>query len=167
MHSLSGFARAQAARRWIEGGALGLAALLGSLGARAQAPDAEAAASRQEQARLADTDTLLALTHDGALLYAQDNPQAQRLPVLQPGGGARRPPREAPLAAPPAPQASFRLNDLRLNGAQALGNEELQAITRPYIGREVTLAHLEALAQAITANYRERGYFFAQAVVPV
>jgi CHAT domain-containing protein/predicted negative regulator of RcsB-dependent stress response len=38
----------------------------------AQAPDAEAAASRQEQARLADGDTLLALTNDGAVLYAQD-----------------------------------------------------------------------------------------------
>lgn len=71
------------------------------------------------------------------------------------------------LPAPPTPQASFRLNDLRLNGAQALSSEELQAITRPYIGREVTLADLEALAQAITAKYRERGYFLAQAVVPV
>ncbi|MDQ7975423.1 MAG: hypothetical protein REJ24_22790, partial [Rhodocyclaceae bacterium] len=44
-----------------------------ALAAHAQpAPDAEAAASRQEQARLADTDTLLALTNDGAILYAQD-----------------------------------------------------------------------------------------------
>ncbi|SDC97403.1 CHAT domain-containing protein [Variovorax sp. CF079] len=41
----------------------------------AQAPDAEAAASKQEQARLADTDTLLALTNDGAVLYAQDSPK--------------------------------------------------------------------------------------------
>lgn len=40
--------------------------------AQPQAPDAEAAASRQEQARLADSDTLLALTNDGAVLYAQD-----------------------------------------------------------------------------------------------
>ncbi|MGJ7498268.1 hypothetical protein ACSFA8_24825 [Variovorax sp. RT4R15] len=38
-----------------------------------QAPDA--AASKQEQARLADTDTLLALTNDGAVLYAQDSPK--------------------------------------------------------------------------------------------
>jgi len=39
----------------------------------AQAPDAEAAASKAEQARLADTDTLLALSNDGAILYAQDS----------------------------------------------------------------------------------------------
>ncbi len=73
MQAFSGFARAHAARRWIAG-ALGLVALVGSLGARAQAqaPDAEAAANRQEQARLADTDTLLALTNDGAVLYGQD-----------------------------------------------------------------------------------------------
>ena len=43
--------------------------------ALAQAPDAEAAARRQEQARLADTDTLLALSNDGAVLYGQDNPK--------------------------------------------------------------------------------------------
>ncbi|RZL95229.1 MAG: CHAT domain-containing protein [Variovorax sp.] len=36
------------------------------------APDAEAVAAQQEKARLADTDTLLALTNDGAILYSQD-----------------------------------------------------------------------------------------------
>lgn len=35
-------------------------------------PDAEAAARQREQARLADMDTLLALSNDGAVLYAQD-----------------------------------------------------------------------------------------------
>lgn len=50
-------------------------ALLGAaapLAAQTTAPDAEAAAQRAEQARLADADTLLALTSDGAVLYAQD-----------------------------------------------------------------------------------------------
>lgn len=40
--------------------------------AQAQAPDAEAAAARQEKARLADADTVFALTQDGAILYSQD-----------------------------------------------------------------------------------------------
>ena len=72
------------------------------------------------------------------------------------------------LPAPPQPPAaSFKLNDLRLNGVKALSNEELQSITAPYIGRNVTLGDLEGLAQAITARYKERGYFLAQAVVPV
>ena len=53
-------------------GALALAAFVCLHAAAQPAPDAEAAAARQEQARLADTDTLLALTNDGAVLYAQD-----------------------------------------------------------------------------------------------
>ena len=47
--------------------ALGLAGL-----AQAQAPNAEQQAAQAEQQRLADADTLLALTQDGAILYAQD-----------------------------------------------------------------------------------------------
>ena len=62
---------------WADLAVMGLAVML-SVGtawaqAGAQAPDAEAAATRQSEARLADTDTLLALTADGAALYAQDD----------------------------------------------------------------------------------------------
>jgi len=71
------------------------------------------------------------------------------------------------LPATPAPQTAFRLNDLRLNGAQALPAEALAAVTKPYIGRDVTLSDLEQLAGAITQLYRDRGYFLAQAIVPV
>ncbi len=58
-------------------GVLGLAGILllgygSSVSAQQQAPNAEAAASKAEQARLADTDTLLALTSEGAVLYGQD-----------------------------------------------------------------------------------------------
>jgi CHAT domain-containing protein/predicted negative regulator of RcsB-dependent stress response len=74
MQGFSRFVWAHSARKWIAG-AFGLGALVGCQWAMAQAPDAEAAASKQEQARLADTDTLLALTNDGAVLYAQDNPK--------------------------------------------------------------------------------------------
>jgi hemolysin activation/secretion protein len=97
------------------------------------------------------------------------------LPTKDPCGTCDRPlaqatgtvaPQNLP-AAPQPPAASFRLNDLRLNGVKALTNEELQGITAPYIGRNVTLGDLESLAQAITARYKERGYFLAQAVVPV
>ncbi|SCX73482.1 ShlB/FhaC/HecB family hemolysin secretion/activation protein [Variovorax sp. EL159] len=100
------------------------------------------------------------------------------LPTADPCGTCDRPLAQATgtvapqsLPAPPQPAAaaagSFKLNDLRLNGVKALSNEELQAITTPYIGRNVTLGDLEELAKAITARYKERGYFLAQAVVPV
>jgi hemolysin activation/secretion protein len=103
------------------------------------------------------------------LVLAQD---AALLPTQDPCGSCNRPiaQGQAPvqgLPAMPAPAASFQLNDLRLNGAQALSNEELKSITQPYIGRNVTLDDLESLARAITARYRERGFFLAQAVVPV
>ncbi|MDB5828841.1 MAG: polypeptide-transport-associated protein [Variovorax sp.] len=103
------------------------------------------------------------------------------LPTKDPCGSCDRPLAQAPMAGPgtanpnsqslpaaPSPTvAAFRLNDLRLNGALALSSEELKSVTQPYIGRNVTLGDLEALAQAITAQYRARGYFLAQAVVPV
>ncbi len=95
------------------------------------------------------------------------------LPTQAPCDSCSRPLAQAAAITPqnlpaPVPQpAAFRLNDLRLNGAQALAAEDLKAVTDPYIGRNVTLGDLEALAQAITAKYRERGFFLATAVVPV
>lgn len=70
------------------------------------------------------------------------------------------------LPAVPAPQATFRLEGLRLGGAQALDAGELQGLAATYVGRDVTLGDLESLAATITARYRERGYFLAQAIVP-
>ena len=110
---------------------------------------------------------------------AQSQPQTlpgaggtQLLPTSDPCASCAAPVAQAStvpqtLPAAPVPSASFRLNDLRLNGAEALSAEELRSTTGPYIGRDVTLADLEALAQAITQRYRDRGYFLAQAVVPV
>ncbi|WP_275946439.1 POTRA domain-containing protein, partial [Variovorax sp. dw_954] len=84
---------------------------------------------------------------------------------------AARPPAGAAmpqdLPRTPAPPPTFRLNDIRLNGAQALSADELKTVTQPYIGRDVALSDLEALAKAITDLYRARGYFLATAVVPV
>ena len=102
---------------------------------------------------------------DTALLSTQDPCVSCNLSIAQAQAQAQAPVQGLPAA--PTPAAMFRLADVRLNGAQALSDEELQRITRPYIGREVTLGDLESLAQAITAQYRARGYFLAQAVVPV
>ncbi len=118
---------------------------------------------------------------------AQHAPQAQAadpgvplLPTKDPCGSCDRPvaqagssgsianPNSQSLPAAPTPTVNaFRLNDLRLTGAQTLSGEELKSVTQPYIGRDVTLVDLESLAQAITAQYRARGYFLATAIVPV
>ncbi|MEJ8847852.1 ShlB/FhaC/HecB family hemolysin secretion/activation protein [Variovorax rhizosphaerae] len=84
---------------------------------------------------------------------------------------AARPPAGAAipqnLPRTPAPAPTFRLNDIHFNGANALSADELKSATQPYIGRDVALADLEALAKTITDLYRARGYFLATAVVPV
>jgi hemolysin activation/secretion protein len=78
----------------------------------------------------------------------------------------RRQPARACRARPRRPE-TFRLNDVRLKGVAALDEQELHQLAAPYLGRDVNLAELQALAQAITAQYREHGYFLAQAIVPV
>jgi hemolysin activation/secretion protein len=75
-------------------------------------------------------------------------------------------------AAPGAPSpsgstAAFRVNSIRLSGVQTLDAALLDPLTAPYTGRDVSLSELETLAQQISALYRERGYFLAQALVPV
>jgi hemolysin activation/secretion protein len=109
--------------------------------------------------------------------HAADADPRALLPTQDPCGTCSRPLAQAQttdaaapqtLPTPPRPAGiAFKLTDLRLNGVKALSNEELQSITAPYIGRDVTLGDLEELAKAITARYKERGYFLAQAVVPV
>ncbi|MEO8247791.1 MAG: ShlB/FhaC/HecB family hemolysin secretion/activation protein [Burkholderiales bacterium] len=95
-------------------------------------------------------------------------------PALRTGecGSCQSPPVPgANLPQTPAPRADaapkFRLTDVRFNGAAAIEPERLRNLARPYIGREVSLAELQALAQAVQAEYRARGYFLAQALVPV
>ncbi|CAN5714799.1 ShlB/FhaC/HecB family hemolysin secretion/activation protein [soil metagenome] len=121
---------------------------------------------------------VLAFGAQHAHLAQAADPGVPLLPTKDPCGSCDRPLAQAPagvanpnsqsLPVAPAPTVSaFRLNDLRLNGAQALSSEDLKSVTQPYIGRDVTLGDLEALAQAITAQYRARGYFLATAIVPV
>jgi hemolysin activation/secretion protein len=95
--------------------------------------------------------------------------------TAQAGGGADAGAQSAPPAPPAsqglpaasAPAPAFHLNDVRFTGAQGLSAAELHAVAQPYIGRDVTMADLEKLSQAVTTLYRERGFFLAQAVVPV
>ncbi|TPG23084.1 CHAT domain-containing protein [Variovorax ginsengisoli] len=73
MHRLSWLGSVRRAQACIVVALAGGAWLGGPTAMAQPAPDAEAAADRQEQARLADADTLLALSNDGAVLYAQDS----------------------------------------------------------------------------------------------
>lgn len=63
--------------------------------------------------------------------------------------------------------ATFRLNDVVFSGNTRVADSELRTLAEPWLDREVALADLEDIAARVTALYRERGFFLAQAVVPV
>ncbi len=75
----------------------------------------------------------------------------------------------APDAAPPPEQAEkilFALSEVVVDGNTAIGAEDLRPLLAPLLGREVSLAEIYALRDAITALYREQGYALSQAVIP-
>ena len=83
-------------------------------------------------------------------------------PALAQGPAAQ----SLPSVTVPA-QDTFQLVDVRLKGAVAIDPYALRPLVQPYLGRSVSLADLQALAQSITERYRASGYFLAQAIVPV
>ncbi|WP_226858501.1 POTRA domain-containing protein [Diaphorobacter aerolatus] len=116
---------------------------------------------------------LVALAH-GKVLAQSPSQQLPLLPAQMGCDGCSA--RDAAPAAPGVGDAafsstaaapSFRLSEVRFYGAQAIDDAELKALAQPYVGRDVTLADLEAIAASVTALYRERGYLLAQAIVPV
>ena len=72
--------------------------------------------------------------------------------------------------APPADEAeteiSFELKQVNWNPSEILTQEEIQAVTESYIGRQITLKDLREMADRITDLYREKGYMTCGAVLP-
>lgn len=109
----------------------------------------------------------------GGVLAQQPAPQA--LPAAAPAQtGVQAASQISPQALPePEPQmrapaqAGFRLQAVDFVGNERIDDAQLQALAADRIGTEVTLADLEDIAARVTALYRGRGYFLAQAVVPV
>lgn len=72
-----------------------------------------------------------------------------------------------PVAAPaPASVTKFQLLAIRITGATRFTEEQLVAVVRDAIGRELNLAQLQALADRITLHYRSHGYTVARAYLP-
>ncbi|MFN3536427.1 MAG: ShlB/FhaC/HecB family hemolysin secretion/activation protein [Brevundimonas sp.] len=65
----------------------------------------------------------------------------------------------------PESDLSVTLTDVRFEGAQAVPVAALEALAAPYLGRPMPLAGVFALAEAVTAEYRSRGYVLSRAVV--
>lgn len=72
---------------------------------------------------------------------------------------------ESKPAIPGGPQVA--VGDVRFEGNTVFSQEELKAVLGDKLGRRYDLAGMKQLAELVTAYYRERGYPFAKALVPV
>lgn len=83
-------------------------------------------------------------------------PEQQR-PILQ------IPP---PPSAPDAPPTQIPVQKIQVVGSTILSADEINAIVKPFEGRELTLEELRNVADAITKIYIDRGYITSRAVLP-
>ncbi|MCW2383207.1 MULTISPECIES: ShlB/FhaC/HecB family hemolysin secretion/activation protein [unclassified Sphingobium] len=73
---------------------------------------------------------------------------------------------QAPTSeAAPESTAPLRLSLIRFEGATAVPLDVLNALAQPYLNRDITLADLFRLAEAVTTEYRRRGFVLSRAVV--
>jgi hemolysin activation/secretion protein len=107
--------------------------------------------------------------------------QAQQLPTAgnllrdlesQPKLGA--PKEDAPVATPSGPASSSldassaraRVDKALVTGSTVFTAQELEKVASVGLGREMSLAEIEALAERVTRHYRSRGYTLARAYLP-
>jgi hemolysin activation/secretion protein len=91
-------------------------------------------------------------------------PVAPAVPRAEPE--IRIQPRQAPTAPADAAAVRIVVNTLRVEGATQFPEHQLLALTGFRAGSELSLPELQAMAARITAHYRTRGYFVAQAYLP-
>lgn len=110
-----------------------------------------------------------------ALACAQSIPDAGRILESNRPPALIAPPGPAPKVLPDAQpvQRSAVGGDQRvlvrafvLKGADTVPEADLQALLRPYTGRELSFTELSAAAAAVSDYYRARGYFLASATLP-
>src|SRR3546814_11448965 len=65
------------------------------------------------------------------------------------------------------PEQRFVLRQVVFKGATMVNQAELDALAADYIGRQVAFDDLQQIAQRVTALYLRRGYYLAQAALPV
>jgi hemolysin activation/secretion protein len=67
--------------------------------------------------------------------------------------------------AGPESNLSVTLREVRFEGATSVSLDVLNEIARPYLNREMPLSGVFQLAEAVTAEYRRRGYVLSRAMV--
>ncbi|HET8720865.1 MAG TPA: POTRA domain-containing protein, partial [Nitrospira sp.] len=88
-----------------------------------------------------------------------DEPPAPATPPSQPL-------QEPPSAEPPTLPPPAVINGFMFSGNTVISQQQLEAVTRPFVGEVLDLPVLEKAAQSITDYYRKQGYTLALAYVP-
>ena len=115
---------------------------------------------------LATSSGVVAQVVPGIDLPGQIERQFQPLPT------PRAKPAEAPAALPllaepsNAAEIRFTLNNLTIEGATVYPAAVLRGLYESLLNREVSLADIYGVANALTAKYRNDGYILSQAIVP-
>jgi hemolysin activation/secretion protein len=73
---------------------------------------------------------------------------------------------EAPMPTAEAAKIHFTLQYVGIDGATAFSWKDFEPLYAPLIGKDVTLAQIFELRDAITAKYRSAGYVLSQAIIP-
>jgi hemolysin activation/secretion protein len=93
-----------------------------------------------------------------------DKGEALQNGVNSPAGAPVPPPTPKPKAGPSGP--AFLLTAVKFNRSRFLKPAELDRLAAPLIGKQVTLADLQHLADEINALYAKRGVLTGRAFVP-
>lgn len=94
----------------------------------------------------------------------QEQERLERKPIADPLREPAPPPATAPAAAP---SVRFMLREIRFDPpSELLPAEELNSMAAAHVGKEVSLAEMQALAEQINTAYRDRGIVTARALIP-
>ncbi|MGB9642652.1 MAG: ShlB/FhaC/HecB family hemolysin secretion/activation protein [Candidatus Ratteibacteria bacterium] len=77
------------------------------------------------------------------------------------------------IEVPPRPEmevkdstTKIKVNKFKITGNTRISTYQLSKLVRSYEGREMTLVEIKSVADRITNEYREKGYFLARAYIP-
>jgi hemolysin activation/secretion protein len=91
---------------------------------------------------------------------------ARRTSPTDPTSGGLIAPQAPPPIVVPGGGATFLLRDVDFSPSELLPAEDLKAISAKYVGKQVDLAALQAIANAVNELYADRGFVTASAVLP-
>lgn len=110
----------------------------------------------------------------GGFVYAQQRPDAgqvleqnrEPLRIPPPAESVVPRPAEPKPALPVSPQLRVLVKEFTFTGNTIYSDDQLRAVTKEFLNKELDFEGLNDAATAVRAYYRSRGYFLAQAYLP-